>query len=1057
MIFLKDLKINSSLIYQYVFIVIAFAFMIIGSNYFASQIVNKHIETYVGEFANVQVERLEAYLNVHDVTFDLISSHLEDIHSKNVSISEIKDEIVEWGDRLYEQQDRYQGFIDIFSMIDGQFISSSDWVATDGFDPEASPWYTGAYQSNGRTYYSNPFIDVETGEWIMSISKILYDENQKPFGVLAYHIYLSAIVNYLNSSQFMNNGYCVLVDSNMRIIAHPEKSYFGYKMESINSELADVEAKLREGLQLDNHGIVSYTGVNSVLFSRSLSNGWHIYIVVPRADYYRDVSDMFKVLLFIGIVSSLILFYIVTLIHTEKNRFSRLREEAYQGSIDALSQFEVIWDNVESNIVIVDTETHQIIDANPMAIRSYGGAKEDLIGKTCDKVFFPHQCPILQLNRETDRSERTFIRFVGDFVPVLKSVVRIQYKGRPAILESFSDISYVKKSEEQLRKLEVAEQANQAKSLFLANTSHEIRTPMNAIIGMTELLLHSNNLTERDREYADDINTSAHSLLVIINDILDMSKIESGKLELAPVHYDFQALIDNVVSMFTYISSKKGIVFTFEKEGVIPRYQFGDDIRLRQTLTNLCGNAVKFTEKGYVTFKLSASAWNDMIRFEIKDTGMGIKNEDIPKLFNAFEQSKTEKNRNIAGTGLGLAISKAFVEMMGGDIWVKSELGKGSVFTLEIPMSEGDASKVKHDEVARREQALSAPQAKILVVDDNEYNLKVAHGLLNLFDIDAATVLSGAKAVEMVSQNDYDIVFMDHMMPEMDGIEAVAKIRELGEKYERLAIVALTANAIYGSREMFLANGFNDFISKPIDIKQLRDILNNWLPPEKIIWELKSDNAGVEDSDTPDGFWEALGKVSEIDAEVGLMRLNGLKGMYYKTLKLFYEKLKTSGERIAAFIDDNDFKNFSIAVHAVKSNLAGIGAEGLSDVAYKLEMESKNGNFEFCHMNFPGFIKRLEILYEQLTEVFPHDEAAADKEAGDAEYLRESIAKAKEAVSIFDSDMAIEALNSVLAFDYGEDLNELLENAAMAMKQYKYDDVNRIISVIAVRMAEGQK
>ncbi|MDR0456648.1 MAG: response regulator [Treponema sp.] len=569
------------------------------------------------------------------------------------------------------------------------------------------------------------------------------------------------------------------------------------------------------------------------------------------------------------------------------------------------------------------------------------------------------------------------------------------------------------------------------KSSFLANMSHEIRTPMNAIIGMTDLLLYE-PLNRRQMSFVNDIKVSARSLLSIINDILDLSKIESGKLELNPVDYDFHALLDNILSMFNYVARKKNLEVRFETEGEMPDYLYGDDIRLKQVLINIFGNAVKYTEKGYVKLKVSAADGN--LTFEIRDTGMGIRKEDLSKLFNTFQRVETAKNRSIVGTGLGLSISKSFVEMMGGKILVDSEYEQGSVFIVIVPAVAGSKAKVKLKKGLPEGHAFYAPAANVLVVDDNEFNMRVAQGLLGLFKIDVQTAFSGREAIDLVQKNEYDIVFMDHMMPEMDGVEATGEIRKLGGKYKDLPIIALTANAVQGAREMFLSNGFVGFISKPIDLQEMYGILKEWLPPEKIKERMEESH-----EKTSGDFMDALNKVSEINTEIGLSRVSGMEKIYRETVELFNKKLVTECDVMSANVHKGDIKNFSISVHAMKSALSTIGAMNLSETASKLETASKDNDIEYCTERFPAFKDKLLNLHEALSAIFSGGETVADKKAGDAGYLRKNIEKALAAASDFDGDAGLEALNDLLAFDFGEQSNAVLENAAAAFRDFKFD------------------
>ncbi|MCL1958803.1 MAG: response regulator, partial [Spirochaetes bacterium] len=587
-----------------------------------------------------------------------------------------------------------------------------------------------------------------------------------------------------------------------------------------------------------------------------------------------------------------------------------------------------------------------------------------------------------------------------------------------------------------------SELQNRHKSSFLANMSHEIRTPMNAIIGMTDLLAYE-QLNKRQMNFVHDIKISANSLLAIINDILDLSKIEAGKLELNPVNYDFHILLDNIYSMFTYVTQKKGLRFDYEVEGEMPRYLYGDDIRLKQVLTNICGNAVKYTEKGFVKFKVSVA--DNKLRFEIKDSGMGIRKEDLPKLFNTFQRLETENIHNIVGTGLGLSISKTFVEMMGGQIIVDSEYEQGSVFLVIIPILESKKEEVKLKKSLEEGETLSAPDAKILVVDDNDFNIRVAEGLLELFDIKVQEAYSGKEAIKMVQEKDYDIVFMDHMMPEMDGVEATKLIRKLGDKYKKLPIIALTANTVHGAKEMFLSNGFNGFISKPIDIQEMFKILKEWLPIDKL--EIKKEGATENTKEkTHSEFISALNKINDINVEIGLSRVSDMEDMYKETLEAFNKKILPDCNSMSDKLNSGDIKGFSILVHAMKSGLSTIGAMYLSDTASRLETASKNDDLEFCVRRFPAFKEKLLILKEQLSALFPKKVETLKKKSGDIAFLKTSTEKVLAAADDFDGDNALNIINDLLTYDFGAENNATLENIVAALNEFNFDAAKELLA-----------
>jgi signal transduction histidine kinase len=380
-----------------------------------------------------------------------------------------------------------------------------------------------------------------------------------------------------------------------------------------------------------------------------------------------------------------------------------------------------------------------------------------------------------------------------------------------------------------LREKQRAEAANNAKSDFLAVMSHEIRTPMNAILGLNEMLSRS-ELTPTQSKYLSDIRRSAQSLLSIINDILDFSKIEAGKLEIIAADYNLRGLLENLHSIFEVMFKGKNLGLNFSIGENLPAMVHGDENRLRQVLTNLLSNAMKYTHEGRVEF----SAWlseDNTLRFDVNDSGIGIRKEDAAKLFQPFEQLDTRKNRNVVGTGLGLAICYRLCRLMGGDLWLESEYGVGSTFSAAVPYT---AASESAEESADIPKEFSASDAKILVVDDIEINLDVTQAMLGGFSITADLAQSGKGALDAVQKNTYDIIFMDHMMPEMDGIETTRRIRDLGGYLEKVPIIALTANVINGADVMFRENRFNDLLSKPIELSSLNLCLRAWLPKNKI-------------------------------------------------------------------------------------------------------------------------------------------------------------------------------------------------------------------------------
>ncbi len=389
-----------------------------------------------------------------------------------------------------------------------------------------------------------------------------------------------------------------------------------------------------------------------------------------------------------------------------------------------------------------------------------------------------------------------------------------------------------------------ANQANEAKSSFLAKMSHEIRTPINAILGMDELLLREAQ-SGSIRRYALDIESAGRSLLSIINDILDFSKIESGKMELVETTYSIGNLIHDLKNVLSVKAESKGLGFKIHMDEHIPSALYGDEVRIRQVITNLLNNAIKYTEKGCVTLDVSCTITEPCanLKFQVTDTGIGIKEEDQTVLFDAFQRLDSHKTHFIEGTGLGLSIVKRFVELMNGTIQVDSVYGEGSTFTFTLtqkimdfkPIGNLEEFVTAQNTLPDIQEQLIAPEVKVLIVDDNRVNVAVLKGLLKRTKVQVDTALSGAECLEKVQENQYHIIYLDHMMPEMDGIETLQRMKQLKHNKSKDAyIIALTANAILGVKEMYLSHGFDGYLSKPIESAKLENMLFQHIPQELI-------------------------------------------------------------------------------------------------------------------------------------------------------------------------------------------------------------------------------
>ncbi|MBE5877751.1 MAG: response regulator [Lachnospiraceae bacterium] len=675
------------------------------------------------------------------------------------------------------------------------------------------------------------------------------------------------------------------------------------------------------------------------------------------------------------------------------------------------------------------------------------------------------------------------------------------------------------------------ERTAQLKSDFLANMSHEIRTPMNAVIGMAEMALRE-EMSPAARDYIQQIKTSGKSLLTIINDILDFSKIESGKMDIIPANYAPCDLISDISNVISTRIGEKNIEFLLDINPTLPCQLYGDNIRIKQVITNISNNAIKFTEKGQVVLKMdyeSLSADEIMLKVSVADTGIGIHKKDIEKLFESFQQLDSKRNRNVEGTGLGLPISRKLLTLMGGDMEIESEYGSGSTFSFYLPqkvvnsaacvnlttdtssikaaylitnpylkaqlerdfarlginsleyskkcdMNSLDKDKpnfvfvgsalipkkvheyaAKHPDITfvhmiayheaaesdldnliilkkpvmprtlaaifnheyqenedsgKTESTLfdfSAPDAQVLIVDDNPVNLTVAKGLIEPLNMQVDTALDAHAALECIEQKMYDVIFMDHMMPEIDGIEATHLIRSFHPNYASVPIIAFSANAVEGTKQMFLEEGMNDFVGKPVEVGELVSKLKQWLPSEKIL-----PASGTPKKQKKATASQELPHIEGLDVQAAVQMLGDAE-FYMEILKDYYQLIDQKTSVIMESLQSEDWNRYTIEVHALKSSSKQIGAMELSGIAAELEAAGKNLDLKYIHDNNELLISKYHLLQDTLKKILPAKEtknAKASKSNADTipkNLLLSSFAQIEDAISNLDTD-ALEAI-----------------------------------------------
>jgi len=748
--------------------------------------------------------------------------------------------------------------------------------------------------------------------------------------------------------------------------------------------------------------------------------------LIPRLDWvdgYRFFME-FMILLF-GSTLVLIQTYRVTQRETRALR--------------AMSAFSSLLGSTSNYMVIIDAEKRVKYISQPMVEFARYSKQEYAIGQPLIDLFRDKALKLMIADViDADGFAETVFTVSGEEERHYKVVSNTMTGDMNGMFIDISDITALVNSRKNAEEAQSrAEAANKSKSRFLATMSHEIRTPINAILGVAQIHMQNSGLPD---EYADGLNkiySSGKTLMGIINDILDLSKIETGKMELNPVEYSLPDMINDTVLLNTARIGNKPVKFILSVNENLPEKVFGDELRLKQILNNLLSNAIKYTDEGAVKLSVRHGIREDGdldLRFEVADTGQGIEKEDKEKLFSEYLRFNIMANRKTEGTGIGLSITQNLVKMMDGDISAESEYGKGSTFTVTVRQAAvpcGAIGKSAAESLnaftfsAKRERRAQIrnymPYGKVLITDDVETNLYVAEGLMKPYGLQIETVRSGFEALEKIQNGKvYDIIFMDHMMPNMDGIETTRRIRETG--YEG-TIIALTANALIGNEEMFRKNGFDSFLAKPIGVRQLDDLLTRFIRDRR-----PSEPQLRPPPPNP---------------------RNGASPQLLKAVRRDIEKA------LAALNNSPDLKLYTTTVHAMKSMAANIGESEISELAASLEKAGHGGDTEFIADN----TERLKTMLTELSERLSSDESEKTNESGNAagnadgnaaenaELLKKQLSAVKEACGNYDSSAAYGAINLLKTNSWNTSTAAFIDEIDMLILSGEFEEAaNRITS-----------
>jgi signal transduction histidine kinase/CheY-like chemotaxis protein/HPt (histidine-containing phosphotransfer) domain-containing protein len=1006
----------------------SFMLMIVISIFFMNHIVQSEVAVAAREMLSKTEVSVYSTLRESEVAALSISIDIQNRLDSGQSIDRIGSLMADLNQGMTYPDSKVAGLMSMGGLIQGSFLIDAGRTPPADYRPDERPWYTAARDANGDVAFAGPYTDMMTGNRVVSFSRVLTGAHGEDYGVLFLYMRLDALRAGVTSLLFENGGYGMIADADGRVVIHPNKEFEGVSLGAANVGHAKAADWINaNGDTASVSEIINFSERDEISFFQKTSNGWYVGVSFPARSYYGDVILMIAVLLTVGTVLMLILNYL-----------------------------------------------------------------------------------LLRLSMEKMHSE----------------------------------------------------EENAVKSSFLAKMSHEIRTPLNSILGMSELIMRK-DISRDIFEYISIIRQAGGSLLAIINDILDFSKIEAGQLELSSEKYNTASLINDVVNIIRVRLLDKPVLFVVKADNNTPEYLIGDEARVRQILLNLLGNAVKFTNTGHIALDIISENTDDAnvrLIFRIEDSGIGIKDADMGKLFRDFTRIDASQNRDVEGTGLGLVISRNLCRSMGGEISVTSEYERGSVFTATVLQARGSAGKLAYVDNASEKRVLIleerpicldalvyamtslglahtcaqslaefnymltndtynfafvssryaadcmfalgkskspivfvsmvelgevssyrdahsimtpifctgianilnnektfvvngdnaprrrflAPDVKILIVDDIATNLRVAKELMAIYGMDIHTCGSGMEAVKLAKTNRYDIIFMDHMMPDMDGVEAVAAIRAMGganSYYQKLPIIALTANAASWQREMLLRSGMSGFLAKPIEMHKLDAVLKEWIPEERRR-EPTSDVSEPSESESL-----AFPEIAGVSVEAGLRNFGNSAAAYASILLDFCKDADERADRIKSCLAEDDISLYLTFVHALKGAARAVGAKEFAEFAARAEESAQNGNLSAMATMTEELLAALDALTKGIRNALSNRFAAGDGRAID-ELCASQLEMLKTALINFDIATVNEHMAEYAGMAFNAEARKELAEIERLILIFEYDAAIKRLDIL---------